>query len=135
MFQGQLNNIERWFCNVANFVKLENPAFDDRRGNNAFTIQEADGRTEFTATNTSNVLIATRRFNIYVQYIDLSANFLGAFLHELGCTGQILISTNDDSVQVFKELNKVELKDSKVQFMKIEVELKEFIRPNNCSIC
>lgn len=135
MFNNEIAALEKWLCDNTNFRKLENPAFDDRAGNQGFFIRASDGNTEIGEAQNGIYSIAQRRYDIFIQFIALPENFLERIILFYGCGGGSVVAINDDSRKVFNEANNTDLNDNNYKFIKITVRLSRYIRANNCDIC
>lgn len=136
MFQRSLNNIDNFFCEFTNFKKLPNNGFDDRHVDNGYFIQETDGIANFSQFQGNKRLLATKRFDIYIQYRkDLNDHLIAGLLNLFECSGELIVSLNTDSVAVYQETNAANLQENGFSFAKITVELKDTVSPRECFIC
>ena len=136
MFQHSIKIIENYFCEFTNFKKLPNDGFDDRHTDSGYFISDTDGITNFAQFSGNKVLIASKIFDIYLQYRnDLNDNIIAGLLNLFECSGEQIIRLNTDSVAVYQETNAVNLQENGFSFAKITVELKDKIYQKDCFVC
>lgn len=135
MFEKSFDRIDTYFCDYTNYKKLEN-TFDDRYSDYAYLIKEFDGIVSFTETSHNNVLVAKRKFKIYLQFKgELNYKVVEGLLHVLKCSQEELIEANTDSALVFKEVTGHEMKSDTFGFAYLIVQFRDVLTGRVCDIC
>ncbi len=137
MFQKKIDSIKKWLCQNSKFVELQNPQFDDRHHDPGFFIEEANGNTNFSQSNSDIWVIGRREFNLYLQFTNANPyNVIAALLYNGGCNDLQVISLNDDSKEVFESVNKDnKFNNNGFSFAVIRFEISELLRKSDCKLC
>lgn len=136
MFQSSINRIDQFFCDLTNFKKLPNQGFDDRHVDNGYFIQDTNGITNFSEFAGNKRLQASKQFDIFIQYRnEFKYDLIAGLLNLFSCSGELVVSLNENSVEVYGETSQNKLQENGFSFAKITVELKDFVNPKDCFIC